>query len=244
MFSFQAAFRSNNLVIYHIPAHSLPVKVIGKTSKAALNTLFNTRHHQQTQNSSTLGQPCPLGPSEKLGFRRRPCRGTVFQMSQDLKYTRVWKLMGPERIEGEGVLAEHPWPVQPDNPQISLLEDLGVKPSRRCCNMNSCPTQEVPRDQKLRAEQTGSDHTTCHGPNLLFISHEPHRNVVYLWSLLSPDLVAISTGSQNWRRSLVQTVPPSRLSSSARLNTWHAHAFGREEQIKWKNISGFFQLIV
>lgn len=94
MFSLQAAFRSDNLVIYHIPAHSFPVKAIGRTSRAALNTLFTTRHHQQTQNSSALGQPCPLGPSEKLGCRKRPCRGTEFQMSKDLKIYEAMKADG------------------------------------------------------------------------------------------------------------------------------------------------------
>lgn len=150
--------------------------------------------------------------------------------------------MGPERIEGGGVLAEHLWPVKADNPQKSLWSIWECSPAGDAGSKNSCPTQECPQRPKTPAKQTGSDHNTCLAPKLLFIFHGPHRNVVYLWSLLSPGLVAISPGSQNWRRSLVQTIPPSRLSSSTRL---HAYAFGRELQFKWKNISGvFFQLIV
>lgn len=58
--------------------------------------------------------------------------------------------MGPERIEREGILAEHLQPVKSNNPPNSLMEELGGKPAGDAGNMNSCSTQEDPQ----RAQQS------------------------------------------------------------------------------------------
>lgn len=53
-------------------------------------------------------------------------------MSKDLKIYKAVKPDGTWKNWRRTCLAEHLWPVKPDKSQNPLMEDLEVKPSRRC----------------------------------------------------------------------------------------------------------------
>lgn len=136
--------------------------------------------------------------------------------------------MGPERIEREGILAEHPQPVKPNNPPNSLMEERGGKPAGDAGNMNSCPTQEdpqkapksVPSRQDLTTRpalgQTCSLFVLSHTEPWCIYDHLFHQ--AWLKAALDPK----TEGETLHRQSI------SRLSSSTRLRTWHAYPSGRE----------------
>lgn len=248
MFTSQTAFRSEDLVIYHIPFHSSPVKAIGRTSRASLNTLFTTRHHPQTQNSFTLGKHCPLGPSGELEFRRRTCQGTEFQMPKDLKMYKAVKPDGTWKNWGRMCLAEHFWPVKPDNPQNPLMEDLGVKPSRRCWQRELLPhTRGSPESPRAHAKHTGSDLVPQHLPwakPALYFSWATQKHGVFMipalyQTWLKSALDPRTEGEALCRQFLLQgsaPVPGSRPGM-------HMHLAGSSKSSE-RTFQGFFQLIV
>lgn len=248
MFTSQAAFRSEDLVIYHIPFHSSPVKAIGRTSRASLNTLFTTRHHSQAQNSFTLGKQCPLGPSGELGFRRRTCQGTEFQMPRGLKIYKAMKPDGTWKNWRRMCLAEHFCPVKPDNPQNPLTEDLGVKPSRRCWQRELLPHTRGPQRAQEPMPSTQDltwYHNTCLGPNLLFIfSWATQKHGVFMipalyQTWLKSALDPRTEGEALCRQFLLQgsaPVPGSRPGM-------HMHLAASSKSSE-RTFQGFFQLIV
>lgn len=74
----QAAFGSEALVIYHIPIHSSPTKAIGEPAEwdsGPANCQNNITY--KPRRASPLANTVPLELSEEMGFRRRPCGGTV-----------------------------------------------------------------------------------------------------------------------------------------------------------------------